>query len=317
MPPKLPNLKFKPRHVVRPKEEPDISDSSTALDNLSIVQLERLRRQREAAFEEQQRGSERRQDEGHGATALANPDKGPDITAPHGSGSIARGGRPRGSAASAVAALAHNYSNLPAEAERFGENTMSSILNMESDCPGAVVYHPIPLDGCPHAGARYQNDGMTEEEGRGDVGLPSENDGVAFLKGYSKELENSRKDNLRFERDILRASASTDVDRRDIGDLVWLQLPRFQADAPFKLSNLPPGKVGEIKVYRSGRMVMEISGVSYDMTVEGLSSGGGEACNVVSAVTAAQQPTDMARCYQLGFLSRKLVCMPNINVDAL
>lgn len=325
MPPKVPNLKFKPRHIVRAKEEPDVSESPTALDNLSFVQLERLRLQQEAALQQEQK--EREQQLYPAQQHVANGVSSAPSGALHNAGAATPGGSERlrgfgrvAIAAAAVRALTRDFSNLPPTSEHLPENTMSSVLEMESENPATTVYRPTPLDSNVSAEPKHEAEFSVE----GDVKVPvaeTGNDGIAFLKGYEKELKSSRQDNLRFDRDVLHASANAldveaDVGRRNVGELVWFQLPRFQADPPFRLSNLPPGKVGEIKVYKSGRMIMEIGGVCYDVAVEGYSAVGTEACNVVSAVTPAQQPTDMARCYQLGLLSKKLVCTPSINVDA-
>ncbi|KEG11371.1 hypothetical protein DQ04_02691040 [Trypanosoma grayi] len=308
MPPKLPNLKYKPRRVVRPKDENDESHSSTGVEDLSLVQLERLRLQQEAALQQETLSNS--------ATASLPRNIHPAAAPPTDGMPVRKPNRVQSAPAAANRAAAY----LPAEAERFPANTMWKILEMVEENPNMTVYHPTPLDSALPARLRA-SDGEGPVEG--DDQRPEttgEEEGIMFLKEYDEELRRSRQANLRFEREILHASANkidveTVVGRHGEGELVWLQLPRFHADPPFALAQLPAGKVGEVKVYRSGRMVMEICGVHYDVAVEGYTAGDDDACNIVTAVAPSQQPDEKASCYQLGLLAKKMVCTPDITVD--
>ncbi|ORC92043.1 uncharacterized protein TM35_000042570 [Trypanosoma theileri] len=310
MPPKLPNLKYKPRRVVRAKDD----DAAAHDADLSLVQLERLRLQQEHAAEA---ANNVRDDHRSAPTATTTATATTAGTTGTGEGApIRRPARPQPGALAASRAAAF----LPVEAERFPANTMSKILEAEADNPNMTVYHPTPLDSTLPARLKVS---AGEEHVRGDdrrVETTAQDDGIMFLKEYEEELRRSREANMRFENEVLRPSANrisveTDVGRHDEGELVWFQLPRFQADAPFLMTQLPSGKVGEVKVYRSGRMVMEICGVHYDVAVEGYNVGDDGACNVVSAVAPPQQPDERSSCYQLGLLSKKMVCTPSITVD--
>ncbi|KAH9601875.1 DNA-directed RNA polymerase III subunit RPC4 [Trypanosoma melophagium] len=311
MPPKLPNLKYKPRRVVRAKEE----DDATHEADLSLVQIERLRLQQEQTAEAAANKNSNNNRDGH-RTASTTAAIGTTTTAGEG-GPIRRPARSQSGPLAASRAAAF----LAAEAERFPANTMSRILEAEADNPNMTVYHPTPLDST--LPARLKVSAGEEEHVRGDdrrVETTAQDDGIMFLKEYEEELRRTREANMRFENEVLNPSANkisveTDVGRHDEGELVWLQLPRFQANPPFLMTQLPSGKIGEVKVYRSGRMVMEICGVHYDVAVEGYNAGDDGACNVVSAVAPPQQPDERSSCYQLGLLTKKMICTPSITVD--
>ncbi|KAF8298518.1 putative RNA polymerase III RPC4 [Trypanosoma cruzi] len=316
MPPKLPNLKYKPRRVVRPKDELDESQSTEGMEDMSLVQLERLRLQQEAALQQQQQ-QQQQQTFGVG-TATLHSLRGDSAASvlPVDSASTHRA--PRLQSAQIAASRAAAF--LAPEAKRFPVNTMSKILEVRADTPGMTVYHPTPLDCTLPARLKSSDEDCFVEGDDQRVDATTQDDGVAFLKEYEEELRRSRLANMRFEREVLRASADK-IDAEismgcsDKGEFVWFQLPRFQADPPFLLTQLPSGKIGEVKVYKSGRMLMEICGVYYELAVEGYTAGGDVACNVVAAVTPSQQPDEKTSCYQLGLLEKKIVCTPSITLD--
>ncbi|KAG8343206.1 putative RNA polymerase III RPC4 [Trypanosoma vivax] len=328
MPPKVPNLKFKPRHVVRAKEESCPPDTQAEMDNLSLVQLERLRLQpdttsqvqgkqehrRAARVVEQERTSPVSNDDPHGSSVFTSPPTAVD-----------RSRRYERTPAAPVSTTTPTYGNASCAAtlECLPTNTMPKILHMIPGNPNTSIFHPVPIANIAHsqfaAGGVEGGAELGEAVSRRD-GLQMENDGTMFLRSYENELHNSRQENLRFEREVLSASHSrikdeSDTGRHDGGEFVWFQFPRFQVNPAFQFTQLPPGKVGEMKVYKSGRIVMDICGVPYDVCVEGDAASGEGACNIVSAVRPAQQPNDKARCYQLGLLGKKLVCTPSISSE--
>ncbi|EPY34365.1 hypothetical protein STCU_01621 [Strigomonas culicis] len=216
------------------------------------------------------------------------------------------------------------------------------------------VYAPIPLNHRDAAqAAAAASRGMQGPGGSGVAVQPKprpatapatgedQDRGVAFLKEGVREEARAWEANRRFHEQILRPCTLTAsplgdprADASGGGDLVWLQMPRFYENAPFDLATMDPGKVGELVVLKSGRMLLRIHNVYYDVaasceaepTAEGdtptPAPSGSEAlegpCSmaVISNSTASthvlsgERPT--VSCCEVGLLTKKLICTPTI-----
>jgi hypothetical protein len=113
--------------------------------------------------------------------------------------------------------------------------------------------------------------------------------------------------------------------------LCWLQLPKVPAAAAMSrreqpqgaqslLDDMPPGRVGRLRVHRSGKVSLVFDAVppaasgvapaatTYDVsTVDNVD--GGVAQNLVAVLPAASGH----RCYDMGAVGSKMICVPNMS----
>lgn len=192
--------------------------------------------------------------------------------------------------------------------------------------------------------------------------------GTSFLRARERELQESYRNNQSFLKNVIEPSTQ---DARETNEssssLVWIQLPRFHgvspihggghplqdqgklrdssahestlspsgiqasSSVPFDLRQLPPGKIGEVKVYRSGRMTMNINGCCFDLLAEASENtgstgrGGGGGCSLAALTTVETEKDSVysipgsvetapqASCYLLDILQHKLVGVPTID----
>lgn len=361
MPPKAPNLKFRPKLVVR--SEGASTNTTDTSDDLSLVQLARMQGiQLDPSQEGHQRNTQQHQQQHleplrSSTSATASITSGAGVGAGRGGGvATTRFATPRGQEAGTPAANATGASLLyqkgssgghlsqsaalelasrrqgdlslvPAEAPGLPLNSMNSIVS----APGAdsgfyhtTTYPPLPLDSMLLSSSGGPAGGSSDAVPTDPSELQLPSDGTAFLREGARELQEIRAANTRFYEERMKeqpddfgfASATATSGASKPGTLVWLQLPAFQENGPFSFDELPPGRVGELKVLRSGRMVLEIAGVYYDVAVEGYTGDGEDgACSMAVATqpnTASIDPSSKSSCYELGLLLKKLVCTPTI-----
>lgn len=153
--------------------------------------------------------------------------------------------------------------------------------------------------------------------------------GTAFLRGMDGEIERGFEFNKAFHRDVvqpatgnLQCSSEGSAITGESGALVWMQLPRLhpvpgahsEAMIPFDLSQTPPGKIGELKVYESGKITMEINGCCFEVLAESSGSEGGS-CGIAAMTTASHESDQKSSCYFLDLLQHKLVAVPSIEEE--
>ncbi|KPI85783.1 hypothetical protein ABL78_5140 [Leptomonas seymouri] len=390
MPPKAPNLKFKPKLVLRADDATESPHAPLSTDDLSLVQLARMQglyideehanaspHASDSAGPPQQQpqapeapsttqgapsgrsggGGSRSGGGGGGGGSMrrgprsASEEGGGDDT--QGSSALLRPKTGRGHHLSAHAALEEasrrhmDLSNYPERAPPLPVNSMNMIVSPALVRQGALMhtalYPPLPLDAS--LPSRLAAEAENTESAAIAVGADATStvpistiaavaaaagnaaslgvDGTAFLREAEREKQHAYAANTRFYEEHLRpnqqmntAAATTPGGAATAGELIWMQIPRFHEDPPFSHMDLPPGKVGELKVLRSGRMVMEIAGVYYDVSVEGYDDVGNDgACAMAVATQPSMYPSDStskASCYELGLLQKKLICTPTL-----
>lgn len=353
MPPKAPNLKFKPKLVPHGGDPTVRALPPQSTDDLSLVQLARLQglyvneeqptfsaeasgtaglsqpRQAPASHSTQGRASSGHSGGGSGGSsrrtgAPADDEEAGDSA--QGSSALLRPKTGRGQHLSAHAALEEasrrhvDLSNYPETAPPLPVNTINTIVSPAMSRHGALLqtalYAPLPLDASlPSRLAETEDASATASAvvAATGSGAPLDVDGTAFLREAEREQQHAYEANMRFYEEHLRPTQQASA---AAGELIWMQLPRFHENPPFFFADLPPGKVGELKVLRSGRMVMEIAGVYYDVAVEGYDEVGSDgACAMAVATqpsTYPSDPTSKASCYELGLLQKKLICTPTL-----
>lgn len=334
MPPRAPNLKFKPK-MVRQSKQPGGGAPDEHKD-LSLVQLERLQRHDQVATPPPDGAPAV-----HAAAAAPTPapkpsrptrQTGTSVSFSGGDGGGGGGGGGSGSASHSSPARKSAAAQLHEATERYYDstqdperahtwpvNTINSLLEDGPDASeNARSYRPIPIcdEGCASASAA---DAPHDVRGGGGLSGPDATlDGTAFLRAAEDEARAAWDTNRRFHETVLCAAPEGSQE----GHLTWMQIPRFHGrNPPFVLSNLPPGKVGELKVLRSGRIVMDIAGVHYEVMLDDQdslsadASSIGGACSTVAVTEPSSFPMDPsvpANCYEVGTLEKKLVCMPTI-----
>ncbi|KPA86508.1 hypothetical protein ABB37_00655 [Leptomonas pyrrhocoris] len=373
MPPKAPNLKFKPKLVLREDDTTLRPLAPPSTDDLSLVQLARL--QGLYVDEEHVRSTA---DTGGGAGQPPTPAPTPASPSSAQGGPPGRGGggsrsgggssrrganfaneeesdeaqgssallRPkavRGHNLSAHAALQEasrrqvDLSDFPETAPPLPVNSMNTIVSPAMARQGTALhttlYPPLPLDAslpsrlAAEAGSEVcaVGDGATltpSLTAATENATPLDVDGTAFLREAEREQQRAYEANARFFEEHLLPTQQMNTTVAAAGgagvpgELIWMQLPRFHENPPFSFTDLPPGKVGELKVLRSGRMVMEIAGVYYDVSVEGYDDVGSDGACAMAVATQPcpypSDPTSQASCYELGLLQKKLICTPTL-----
>ncbi|AYU83224.1 hypothetical protein, conserved [Leishmania donovani] len=363
MPPKAPNLKFKPKLVLREDDTAARPPATQATGDLSLLQLARL----QGLYIEEQAPSSSEAVAGLGdrlAPASSSPAHGGgdgEGRGPAESSSDPRGGHPqqrctnlssngdgaRGIAASSLLrprGRSHNLSahaaleeasrrhvdisQYPEVAPPLPHNSMNTIVApsaLRNDDPmHSGLYAPLPLDAslpsrlaAEECVAFSAAQGVVSGTPQSSAATPMDVDGTAFLREAELEQQRAYAANMRFYEDSLRPmQASVPSATAAPGGLVWMQLPRFHENAPFSFFDLPPGKVGVLKVLRSGRMVLEVAGVHYDVAVEGYEDAGNDGACAMAVATQPSaypsNPSSKASCYELGLLQRKLICTPTL-----
>ncbi|CAJ1012350.1 putative RNA polymerase III RPC4 [Leishmania naiffi] len=363
MPPKAPNLKFKPKLVLGEEETTARSLATQSTDDLSLVQLARLQGlyigEQALSASGAVTGSGDRltltssssgrvgSNGGRGGVTGSSStpcEEQPRVSCANGlqnedgkRGTVASSllrPKSRGHNLSAHAALEEasrrhvDVSQYPETAPPLPQNSMNAIVSSSvSQWSGSThsgLYVPLPLDATlPTRFAAEERGDLSSAQGavggapRSPSAAPMDVDGTAFLREAELEQERTFAANMRFYEEILRPM-QTVVPSAAVapGGLVWMQLPRFHENAPFSFFNLPPGKVGEMKVLRSGRMVLEIAGVYYDVAVEGYEDAGNDgACATAVATQSSAYPSNPSSkpsCYELGLLQKKLICTPTL-----
>jgi hypothetical protein len=380
MPPKAPNLKFKPKLVLHEEDATVRAPAPQSTDDLSLVQLARL----QGLYVDKEQANRSSAEGGAAATSSSSgqqPQTPASPSAMHGGGGSSSSGRAggggggggrrealygnaegnaeetqglsallrpktgRGHHLSAHAALEEasrrhmDLSNYPETAPPLPLNSMNAIVSPAMARQGALMhtslYPPLPLDASlPSrlaAGAQQAESGVVAQgppshggttvapstaAAGGGGSAPLDADGTAFLREAEREQQRAYEANMRFYEEHLRPALQQHMGTAASGELMWLQIPRFHENPPFSFMDLPPGKVGELKVLRSGRMVMEVAGVYYDVAVEGYDEVGNDgACAMAVATqpsTYPSDPTSMWGCYELGLLQKKLICTPTL-----
>lgn len=322
MPPKVPNLKFKPKLVSAASKQPTTTPvSGSEWQDLSLLQLERLHRL--STDELSTKAESQAQSSSHPVSSTNVVGSFASESSPTGTtGAVARRAaglpRPPQSTHAALQEACNRYVDLsayPEQAEVMPPNTLQAHLteNRAAEYGQPTVYPPIALDSVE---ACRTSSLSTGQSGHSAAAQP---DGTAFLREGDEELKRAFQTNQDFVAHTLAAnshSSEFDMHTSD-GHLVWMQLPRFHTNgpSPFVLKDMPPGKVGELRVLKSGRMVMSIGGVCYDVWVEDAARDLDGACATVAVTQPSPYPMDpnsKAQCYQVGTLEKKLVCVPTI-----
>ena len=281
MPPKVPNMKFRPKTDQRIKIEADEDD-----DLLSSVQRERL---------EQQISQQ--------PTAAAEAPR-PESTGKQ----AAQGAVPKvGGAASRSSRSART---VKLEDDRRGvsdqpiplvstaaDDFLRSAISMEtslqscvSSATGQAVIRPVSL--------ALDRRAPGEEVGMCPRQLTE--DGVAFLEQNRVEEEAACALNRSLLLDERGALSQPE------GSLLWFQFPKpAAAAAQYSLPAMGSGRVGKMVVYKSGRTVLNINGVEFDVSMSKDSSA-----QFVSTVLS--NPSEGAVCYELGRVAAKVVCTPTV-----
>lgn len=237
-------------------------------------------------------------------------------------------------------------------------DTLYSTLMADSASRG--IYRPVPLtsstgqsvdsslSGSPSSSTVIQDDATA---------------GTSFLRAREIELQASYRNNQLLFENVIQPSTQHSSSLNDSSSLVWIQLPRFHEISspgsdtsvtqdsnekndweanksgypagatrprhiPFDLHRLPPGKIGDVKVYRSGRMTMTINGCCYNLLAESSEQGensfsSGGSCCLAALITPESEnsssPSDtatvappQATCHLLDILQHKLVAVPTI-----
>ncbi|KAG5492303.1 hypothetical protein GH5_01220 [Leishmania sp. Ghana 2012 LV757] len=363
MPPKAPNLKFKPKLVLREEGTAARPPPTQATDDLSLVQLARLQglyiEERASSSSGAATGPGERLAPASSSSAHDSGDGGGVRTTV--SSSTACAGQPQqhrthlsnsedGARGTAVPSLmrpkgrSHNLSahaaleeasrryvdisQYPATAPPLPQNSMNTIVlpraSRSSDCMHSGLYAPLPLDASlpsrlatEECGTLSSGQGAVSGASTSATAVAMDVDGTAFLREAESEQQRAYAANTRFYEDSLRPMQASALSAAAApGGLVWMQLPRFHENAPFSFFDLPPGKVGELKVLRSGRMLLEIAGVYYDVAVEGYEDAGNDGACAMAVATQPSaypwNPSSKASCYELGLLQKKLVCTPTV-----
>lgn len=373
MPPKAPNLKFKPKLVLREDDATVRAPPPQSTEDLSLVQLARLqglyvneeKGTTPPAESEQQTQAQRPASAasgGHGGASSGRGGGGGGVSLSSGCGAGGRRGgntaagassaddgaedasgsallRPktgRGHHLSAHAALEEaarrhvDLSAYPETAPVLPVNSMNTIVSPAMARQGALLhtalYPPLPLDASlPSRLATEAETASASTVAATPIALaedaPLNVDGTAFLREAERELQRAYEFNRRFYEEQLRPtqypSSTTPASAAAAsGELLWMQLPRFHENPPFCLADLPPGKVGELKVLKSGRIVLELAGVYYDVSVEGYDEVGSDGASAMAVATQPSpypsDPSSKPSCYELGLLQKKLICTPTL-----
>lgn len=367
MPPKTPGMKFKPKLVKTQRQETD--DNADGHDAaLAARQLERSNR----AQQEVVSSSPPPQPAGH----LASNSTILSSSGAQGGLAGGRALRTTTMASSSARPVTESQTFLdmfsgaqqvPETAPALPLNTLHTALTAANADDGAMGfggqvedrYPPIPL----------ATKATTQIHGTGRAGAGGsdsmQKDGTAFLRGMEDELATANRHNQRFYKDVLEpfspgfrdpnvpssqaygnsfGEGSDGVDQPP-SSLVWIQLPRWHTASssgsgpcavPFDLQQLPPGKIGEFKVYESGRMTMEINGCCFDVLAEAPHEEDGAGACCIAAMTqigeesastssypnplleafpGQQYTANTGSCYFLDVLQHKLTATPTISEE--
>jgi hypothetical protein len=288
MPPKLPNMKFRPKSDPRVKIEEEDDD-----ELLATLQRERMEQQTAQTHQS------------HAAAATAPP---PPLPA---EGSVrsrpnpptrtnAGGSRASNRKESAISAALETtptemvLSSAADEILRSAPLLDTALQSAVSSATGEALIRPAPLS--------MNFSAQVKVEGGGEMGPRQQTeDGVAFLE------------QSRFEQDSIWAlNSSLLLDgsspfRNPDGSLVWFQLPKPAAAAvsEHSLQSLGTGKVGKMVVYKSGRTVLVINGTEFEVAMSRESSA-------QFATTILSNQAEGAVCYELGQVLGKAVCTPSV-----
>eukprot|EP00758_Cryptobia_borreli_P001652 Tbor_TRINITY_DN2420_c0_g1::TRINITY_DN2420_c0_g1_i1::g.2534::m.2534/K03026/RPC4, POLR3D; DNA-directed RNA polymerase III subunit RPC4 len=191
-------------------------------------------------------------------------------------------------------------------AEDLPRNTMNALMCGGETAEG--VYPPVRL-------GDFSAASEVDRLGSGAQGsTPVTKDGTAFLKEAGEELKRGHAANTRFFND----AGGTDAK----GELLFVQLPRGvpEFNQAFSLDQMPPGRIGEMLVYKSGRTELVVGNTVCDMVFEpgpqhGPHSGKGDPEGAIAQYAVAiDSPLVNDRCcYQLGWVPRKVVCTPTLD----
>ncbi|CCW61387.1 unnamed protein product [Phytomonas sp. EM1] len=342
MPPKVPNLRFKPKLVA--KSKPSDPQNSNR-EELTLLQLERLQQNQQPS--PQQSSETPYADSAPGASprdpgglSSKNPPSSSSNARPGEEPISTRGGR---MIPTRAAPLGHaSAACYPDRAEMLPVDTVNAILTPDGDGLDRVIC-PIPLQppetvssssfsgkaSGPSSTVKQEDEEETERGGPRPT-EPTLLDGTAFLREGAEELARAHRANWRFYQESLSPKASLDVKLEEEeeygvgggdaagkgeGPLVYLQLPRFFENPPFVFANLPPGRVGELKVFKSGRMVMDIAGVHYDVWAEGGEEGAYATVAVTQPPSDPMDPNAKPSCFEVGTLKMKMICTPAVEED--
>eukprot|EP00796_Vickermania_ingenoplastis_P006123 gene6123-4404_t len=305
MPPKAPNLKFKPKLVRSQRSDEQVNEDGHDED-LALRQLERLRRAQQEL--ETATPTVKREEAADAPTAPGFPAPGPTTQGVH------RDAAPR--------QLPHDIPltqlfgggrDLPSVAPALPADTLRTAMTQaDAEEHGVLRYMPAPLDrGGPSRPVRSSSKSIQDDATAG----------TAFLRAMDEELALERQRNMEFYRSVLAPMGAPVVKQeedQDVaggahprgGSVVWLQLPRLHASGgteqvPFDIRHMPPGKIGEVKVYESGRMTMEINGCCFDVSADAVDEAGGGPCSLAVMMTR-NGPSATPTCYFLDVLQHKL-----------
>lgn len=288
MPPKTPNLKFKPKLVRQSEVSEDAKDDD---HEVMLRQLERRNRAQQEAASQEVKAPVNPVESGFSSSSAQAP-----VGRSAGSADAPRQSRSLLSQHEALSDIFFPPSSLPQSAPALPINSLHTSLCQKGE-EEFKTYRPISL------GDRGPAEKPVSEEKGG------EESGTAFLRAIDDETANAYASNAAFHESVM----SCVNEGSDQSCLVWLQVPKFHpGNVPFDLTAMPPGRIGEVKVYESGRMVMEINGCYFDMFAEDPNE---DSC-CLAAATRVGDAAQSNECYLLGTLQHKLVCTPTLSEDA-
>jgi hypothetical protein len=341
MPPKLPNLKFKPKSDPRIKSEAEDLDDP---EMMSLVQRERLKQLQLQAEKEQQvqraAVGQVRAELGGGNPAPGGPSiggasRGNDgRVKPEGSSGGGGGGgsgmsskivRDSAKLQHQIAAVAASQFTAASSASHLPHNNMEAVLCSESnnDLPASLI-RPVALSTAGSAVSmnKAPSDGADHVD---------PNVGTAFLEDWRVESDHGRAQNRHFfgmsDPAVAQASSSAGVSSMvhpKETELVWLQLPRgAHAADPTKaganylsLKQMPAGRIGQLRVHRSGRCVLVFdNGLELEVSSSSVGDARGGMSQVAVATLPPMNPGEPPMAFELGPVISKMVCTPNVNTD--
>lgn len=196
------------------------------------------------------------------------------------------------------------------KAEPLPQNTMDTYLTLPdgpSSQHGDSLYRPMPLRSSKtdnHAAAEdstavVPRTTVDSSEMRSvEPPVSSADKGVAFLVEGTKE-----------EAALFRINQEFFASAHPCRELLWFQIPRPQPTGRGLLEGLAPGNVGKLVVYKSGRTVLKFGHSELECAMEPTLRPG-EGMAQYATVIDSQPSTEGLQCYQLGSVSRKVVCTP-------
>lgn len=325
MAPKIPNLKFKPKTDTRVKEEENDDDPEL----MSLVQRERLKQlqqQQQLAQQHEKKANTQIRPEMQSSLAQApatsstqqQAAKSTSASAKATAESNARSAAMLRNSSAKIRAMGDAMASLPSYGDgqavtTLPRNSMEAILTSRAGAPGTdneeaegmmatSFIRPVGLAVLGPDEVRQQSSLAAS------LASATIDSGTAFLEEWKRERARSNaggREFFRLDDNSFGASPSN--------ELVWMQLPRpAEGQCPaISIHSLPPGKIGQMKVYKSGRCELEINGVVFDVSCDTSAATWGGISQVAAAVLPPSAGGENPSCYELGEVTKKFVCTPN------